>query len=152
MKAKKVKPVTPEERAAIIAALEEAPQRSIGGIAKAFRRGKATVMRIRDAAELGRSELKRTEAAAKANIVDSETRKIGLSIIFLKGVELAYNAIKANDYQKASLGVAIAVDKLRLEEGKATERTENISAPDLSGLSKDDLNRWRKLQSKIKDA
>lgn len=123
--------VTDKERAKIVAHLKAGKSQT--WTARKVGRSKDTVSRIGREAGIrsdGRSTKRATEAAANFREIDRmEVISIGIDVGAamlhgIKGMELTPELVKA--YKDAMTGVAIGIDKHRLETGEATSRSETV--------------------------
>jgi IS30 family transposase len=141
--------LTDKERSEIVAHLEAG--KSQNWIAKEVGRSKDTVGRVGREAGIesdGRRTQKATEAAAAIRQIDRmEVISLGLTVgqKLLRKIEglssrddVALETIRA--YKDAMTGVAIGIDKHRLETGEATSRSETV-----------DPERRKKMQESLDD-
>ena len=116
--------ITEEERDRIVAYLKEG--KSQGWIAREVGRSKDSVSRI--AQESGiETDVRRTKKAteAKQDYDQAERLKL-LNEGFDKARELLGDIKQAKDLQAWTVAMGTLVDKRRLEDGEATNRTESV--------------------------
>jgi IS30 family transposase len=137
--------LTDKERATIVAYLKA--DKSQNWIAKEVGRSKDTVGRVGRQAGIesdGRRTEKATEAAAAIRQIDRmEVITLGLDVGagILNGLkEQEFSADLVRAYKDAMTGVAIGIDKHRLETGEATSRSETV-----------DPERRKKMQESLDD-
>lgn len=148
--------VTDKERKQIIAYLKAG--KSQNWISKEVGRSKDTVGRIGREAGIeadGRRTKKATEAAAAMREINRmEVISLGLDVgaSILKGLkeeELSPELVRA--YKDAMTGVAIGIDKHRLETGEATSRSEQIDPERRQRMTEylDELARHRRATGRV---
>ena len=104
------------------------------GTAEASRRlgiPKRTLLTWVGAKGLARARRQKTEAATAAVMEDARRRRAELKRRLLEAADttldrLAAEGVAARDQQSLAITLGILVDKLRLEEGLATGRTETV--------------------------
>lgn len=121
--------LTPEEREAILADLQGGMSRNAAS--RKHGRGAATVTRIAQAAglEMDRSATKKATEVRKAVAEINRMEIIG--DILTTGQTLLKSAKEARDYKDVVTGLAIGIDKHRLETGEVTDRKETRQGNDL---------------------
>jgi transposase-like protein len=140
-----MKRVSPAERERIIAALRQTdPVRSIGSIAREFGRSISTVLAIRDRSGVDRSESKTTEAATGAAAVyrefNAQRRREVIAKLIARVEVVAEMTTGAQALQQLATATGILVDKMRLEENKAsTINEERGRGRPVAELSDDEL-------------
>jgi hypothetical protein len=116
--------VTEAERRRIVAYLREG--KSQGWVARELKRGKATISRVASAEGID-SERSATKKAAEARRDYAQAeRLVLLNEGFDKAREILANVGLADDLKDWAVAVGTLIDKRRLEDGEATNRTENV--------------------------
>jgi hypothetical protein len=94
-------------------------------VAKEFNRSRSTVASIRDAEGVGRTDSQKTAAAAAAlREFDAQRRREVIALLVSRIVAVAETTTGAQSLQQLAVAVGIMVDKMRLEENKATGISE----------------------------
>ena len=118
--------VSAEERTAIIAALRAGG--SVCGVARESGRNKSTISRIA-AAEGIDTQRCATEKATAARLDFDQAGRLALINELVSAARTMLPGIrKPIELQQLSTAVAIMIDKRRLEDGEATNRTETYDA------------------------
>lgn len=141
------KPLTEDERAAIIAALQAGE--SLYGVAKRTGRGIATVSAVAKAAGI-ESERSITKKATEVHQDYALAGRLDLlNQGFEKAASLLASITDATEFQRWTVGVGTLIDKRRLEDGDVTSRTETVGddARDRVARKLDELAERRRAQS-----
>ena len=127
------KPLEPDERQTIVDLLHEHGG-SRSKVARLTKRSKQLVSRIAIEENIPSMDVHNTKKALEASNVAAEQRRIKAAAVILDvGIELI-EGLKgqqptpdtARSFKDAAIGLAIGIDKDRLEAGEGTDRTENL--------------------------